>query len=336
VHGTLQRLAAATGYAYTTYTDLQSSLGDIGMYADADLRANRWINLRGGIRADLFTYDVFDNLTNQRATNAQVAPMPRATLLLGPFEGLTFSGSIGSGVRAVDPEYASTNPQSLYANVLAYEGGVSYAHRVARRSRLTARSVFFSTHVDKDLLFSEVEGTNVLGSATTRTGWEGAARLVSEHVFGSAVSFDESTNLTFVRSTYDASGLLAPYVPQVVFHSDAAVYGDLPIRIQGSKVKATFGAGLTYVGHRPLPFGDIGDEIFTLDATLSFAWRWIEIGVTGNNITNNQYRLGEYDYTSNFHTQAQASQTPVRMFSAGPPLAVFGNLTLRFGGGEAR
>jgi iron complex outermembrane receptor protein len=331
-HGTLQRLAAATGQPYTTDIDLQSSLGDIGVYADADLRAARWINLRGGIRSDLFTYDVLDQLTNRRTTAAAFAPMPRATLVLGPFEGFSFSGSIGTGLRAVDPEYVSKGPATLYGNILSYEGGVSFARDVARRTRLTARSVFFSTHVNQDLLFSEIEGRDILGSATTRTGWEGGARLRSEHVFGSAVSFDESTNLSLVSAKFDGTGLPVPYVPPVVLRSDTAVNGNLPLRIQGRKVAASLGVGVTYAGHRPLPVGGIGDEIFTLDATLSFTWRWLQLGVTGTNLTNNQYRLGEYDYVSNFHTQPQASLTPVRMFSAAPPLGVFGTLAVHFGG----
>ena len=120
------------------------------------------------------------------------------------------------------------------------------------------------------------------------------------------------------------------YIPSVVFRSDTAIYGDLPWKIARSKVKASLGAAVTYVGTRPLPFNTRSGEIFTLDASLNFAWRDIGVGVTAQNLTNNQYRLGEYDYVSNFRSQPNPPN-PMREFTAGPPLGVFGNLTVRFG-----
>ncbi|HEY1957929.1 MAG TPA: TonB family protein [Polyangiaceae bacterium] len=362
VHGTQQRLEAATGIPYRTDTDLQSTLADIGLYADANIHLLHWLALRGGFRSDVFTFDVLDNCAaqsvahpsttnppidescltqrdfgihreaNQRTTTASIATMPRGSIILGPFEGFSFSGSVGSGVRSVDPGYVTQNVSTPFASVLAWEGGAGYTHALGERTLLVARSVFFQTHVDKDLIFSETEGRNVIGVGTTRSGWLGAARLQSEHVFGSEVSFDQSVNLTLVSSTYDDTHELVEYVPGVVLRSDTAVYGDLPIKIAGRKIKASVGAGVTYVGPRPLPFGQRSDDLFTLDATLSFAWRNVEVGVTGTNITNNQYRLGEYNFASDFHSQAQPTLVPERMFSAGPPLGVFGSLTLRFGG----
>jgi hypothetical protein len=64
--GTQQRLEAATGVPYKTDTDLDSQLGDIALYADATLHATRWINLRGGVRGDVLTYDVLNNCAAQK------------------------------------------------------------------------------------------------------------------------------------------------------------------------------------------------------------------------------------------------------------------------------
>src|SRR5207237_1411430 len=49
---------AATGHPYHTDANLESRLGDIGLYADLSLRFLRWLALRGGLRGDVFTYDV--------------------------------------------------------------------------------------------------------------------------------------------------------------------------------------------------------------------------------------------------------------------------------------
>ncbi len=355
VHGTQQRLEAATGVPYRTDTDLQSTLGDIGLYADANLHASRWINVRGGFRSDLMTYDVNDNCAaqtvahpsstnppidqscltqqdfgrpreaNQRTSTAGVVTMPRASVILGPFEGFAFSASIGQGVRSVDPSYITQNVSTPFASVMAYEAGVSFTRSIRNQVMLVARSVFFDTHVDKDLIFSETEGRNVLGVGTTRTGWVGAVRATGKH-------FDLSTNLTLVNSTYDDTHLLVAYVPDVVFRADGALYGDLPWKLAGSSVTASLGSGVTYVGRRPLPYGERSDDIFTLDATAAVSWRQFEIGVTATNLTNNQYRLGEYNFASDFHSQPQPTLVPERMFAAGPPLGVFLNLSIRLGG----
>jgi len=357
VHGTQQRLEAATGVPYLTDADLQSTLGDIGLYADANLRATKWINLRGGLRSDVLTYDILDNCAaqtistpsttnppidqscltqydeggqpahreaNQRTSTASIVTLPRASLILGPFVGFSFSASVGQGVRSVDPSYVIQNTGTPFASVTAYEGGASYAHTF-KDAIVAARSVFFSTHVDKDLIFDETQGRNVIGAGTTRTGWVGSTRVTGRH-------FDESASVTFVKSTYDDTHLLVAYVPDVVVRSDTAVFGDLPLAIAGTKLKGSLGFGLTYVGPRALPYGQRSDDIFTLDATASVAWRNVELGVTGTNVTNNQYKLGEYNYASDFHSQSQPTLVPERMFSAGPPLGIFANLTLRFGG----
>ena len=329
-HGVQQRLEAATGNPYTTFTDLDATIGNIGLYADANLRATKWINLRGGLRADVFTYDVTDNLKPATNTAASVAPMPRASLVIGPFTGFSFSGSVGTGVRLQDTQDIVNDTSPSFANVLAFDGGVSYTHGLGRYSLLEARSVFFQTHTDKDFIFDPTVGDMVLGPGATRDGWVGSARFRSAHVLGSAVGLDESTNLTVVRATYDDTGAPVFYIPSVVFRSDTAIYGDLPWKIARSKVKASLGAAVTYVGTRPLPFNTRSGEIFTLDASLNFAWRDVGVGVTAQNLTNNQYRLGEYDYVSNFRSQPNPPN-PMREFTAGPPLGVFGNLTVRFG-----
>src|SRR5262245_18080855 len=58
VRGTQQRLSDANLHPYATDTDLESKLADIGLYLDANLRATRWLSLRGGLRGDLFTFNV--------------------------------------------------------------------------------------------------------------------------------------------------------------------------------------------------------------------------------------------------------------------------------------
>jgi TonB family protein len=355
VGGKQQRLAAATGAPYATETDLDSQLGDLGLYGDASLRGTSWLALRGGVRADLLTYSVLDNCAvhsvsnppssalpldqsclsmsdrgayrepTQRSSTSSAAVLPRASILLGPFAHVTLNASVGQGVRSIDPSYVTQDVKTPFASVTAYEAGAGYAHQVGAVD-VVARSIFFQTHVDRDLIFSETAGRNVLGVGTTRTGWVGATRLTGKF-------FDESANVTLVRSAYDDTHLLVAYVPSVVVRSDTAVFGDLPMAIDGTKVRGLLAGGVTFVGPRALPFGQTSDDIFTLDANATLSWRNVELGIMCTNLLDAQYRLGEYNFASSFHPQQLPTLVPERVFTAGAPRGVFGTLAINFGGG---
>lgn len=360
--GQQQRLSPTTFDPYHTDTNLESNLGDVGLYGAVDLRPVSWLALRGGLRADVFTFDVnnlcahqsintpapqtlpapldtscMDQLDfgthvepNQRADTASTAILPKASVLLGPFEHLTFSASYGQGVRSIDPGYITQDISTPFASINAYEGGAAYAGPVGPVT-LVARSVFFDTHVDKDYIFDQTVGRNVIGVGTTRVGWVGAVR-------GTGDWFDESANVTFVKSTYDDTHLLVPYVPDIVVRSDTAVWHDLPWQLGGEPFRGALSAGITYVGQRPLPFGALSDTIFTIDTNATLAWTHYEVGLTVTNLLDTKYRLSEFNYVSNFNAAGPGapsgppSYVPGRLFTAGAPRGIFANFTINFGG----
>jgi hypothetical protein len=257
------------------------------------------------------------------------AVLPKASVLVGPFERIAMSASYGKGVRSIDPNYITQDVKTPFASIEAYEMGASYAGP-AGPFDLTVRSVFFQTHVDRDYIFNQTVGRNVIGVGTTRTGWVGAARLTGDW-------FDQSANLTLVRSTYDDSHLLVAYVPDVVFRSDTAVWRNLPWTLRGEPLEASLGVGASYVGRRPLPYGALSDTIFTIDANATIAWTSYELGLTVTNLLDTKYRLGEYNYVSNFSTTPGAPEgpptyVPSRLFTAGAPRGIFGTLAVHFGG----
>jgi len=353
VQGTQRRIEHSTGHPYRLESDLDSKLTDLGLYADGNLSLLRWLTLRGGVRGDLFTYNVQNNcavhsvahpsLTNppgdasclsqenfgayrdptQRATSAGTVLLPRSSLIVGPFHGFTYNLSFGEGARSIDPAYVAEDVSTPFARVTAYEMGTAYSGGTEKIA-VTARSVFFQTHVDRDLIFSETAGRNLLGGGTTRTGWLGAVRLRGVH-------FDEAANVTLVKSTFDDTHLLVPYVPDLVIRSDSALTHEMPFRVQGAPVNGQMGIGLTYVGHRALPYGQRSDVIFTIDASASLRWSGIDVGVAATNLLNRQYRLGEFNYTSDFDPSHPPVLSPVRHFTAGAPRAVFATLGITWG-----
>jgi iron complex outermembrane receptor protein len=368
VEGTQQRLEATSSIPYRTEQDLGANLANVGLYGDAELKPTPWVTARGGARVDLFTFDVDDRCAaqevsrpppdsptgdascltqsrfgryrepNQRATTIGTRMMPRATVLIGPFRGFTLSGAYGQGIRSIDPVFVTQDIRTPFAAIEAWDGGVTYARKLgALRDDVTdspgafadgavvLRSIFFGTHVDRDLLFNPTTGRNTLATGTTRTGWAGTARYTSR-------ALDQSASVTLVRSTFDDTGLLVPYVPDVVVRSDTAVHGDLPFRFAGAPLRAALSSGVTYVGRRALPFGERSQSIFTIDASASVGYRNIDLGVVASNVLDARYRLSELNYASSFRQGAPPDLVASRHFTAGPPRMLFATVTVTLGG----
>jgi hypothetical protein len=213
-----------------------------------------------------------------------------------------------------------------FASIRSADGGVAYARDLGDVS-LAVRSVFFRTHVDRDLIFSETEGRSVLGGGTTRTGWNGLVRLRGSF-------FDENANISLVKSAFDETGLLVPYAPDLVVRSDSAFFGDLPVKLAGTPVRGSLSLGAGYVGHRALPFGERSDTIFTLDSGVSASVRGYELELQVTNLLDTRYRAAELNYVSDFRSQPLPTLVPTRAFAAGTPRQVFLSFAVTLGGDQ--
>jgi hypothetical protein len=261
---------------------------------------------------------------SQRSSTASSKVMPRATLTFGPVEHFSYSVSYGTGVRSIDPVYVSQDIATPFASIQSADGGVAYARDLGSVS-VAARSIFFLTHVDRDLVFSETEGRSVLANGTTRTGWNGLIRLRGSF-------FDQNANVSLVKSRFDDTGLLVPYSPDLVVRSDTAFFGDLPIEVGGSAVRGTLSVGAGYVGHRALPYGQRSDTIFTLDSGASARFRGYELELQVTNLLDSRYRSAELNYVSDFRSQPLPTLVPARHFAAGAPRQVFLSFAVTLGG----
>jgi len=350
------RVETDTNVPYLRDYDLSSKLSDIGAYTDANFSPAWWLTLRGGLRAELLTYNVLDECAakevrrpspsnppgdesclsqrdfgkyrdpSERNSTTGAVLMPRATLLVGPFKGVTFSGSVGTGVRSIDPQFITQNLDAPFASILAWEGGAAWGQRLGAHD-VTARGVVFGTRVDKDLVFNPQEGRGTIAGSTSRVG-----ALVAARARGGF--YDVSGNATWVRSQFDDTGYLVPYVPDLVLRADGALFHALPwLRPLGTPLLGRLGVGVTWVGRRALPYGQRSDVIFVTDVNAEVGWRWLSLGLAVTNLFNAQYRLGEYNYTSDFRTSGSLpTLVPARHFSAGAPAAVMATLAVHLGG----
>jgi iron complex outermembrane recepter protein len=350
VNATQKRDRSGTTVPYRTNLDLSSGLTNVGAYVDASLKPLRWVTVRGGLRADFYHYLVTNRcaLTSQNSfggdpldtecfssdrvgyrspeqtasTSASIF-QPRVTLLLGAFQGFSFSLSHGRGSRSVDPQYINQDLKTPFAKVAASELGVSYARSLGPVD-MSARSVFFRTQVDKDLFFNETEGRNTLANGTSRTGWAGNARATGSF-------FDIAANLTLAQATFDDTRLAIPYAPGLVARADGVVFGELPLGLSGS-----VGTGVSYVGKRPLPFQEFSETTFLVDVGASLRYRAVSLGLISTNLLGRRYRLGEYNYASDFGSQAYPTLVAARHFAAGEPRAIYGTLSLTLDGSGGR
>jgi iron complex outermembrane recepter protein len=354
--GTEFRIEAATNAPYHVDLDLHSQTADVGLYGDLSLNPLSWLTLRGGARLDLFTYDVLNRCavqsvahpssTNppldqscldqesfgahrepvQPVTTASTAFLPRASAILTPISHLTLTGSYGRGVRSIDPQFITQDVKTPFASARSADLGAAYSRDLSGAS-LGLRAGVFETTVDQDLIFSESAGRNLLGGPSTRRGVLAAARLTGSFI-------DESLNATLVRATFDDTGLLIPYVPDLVVRSDTALWRELPWGAGGAPLLAGAGVGVTFVGRRPLPFGERSDRIFTVDASVSLARRPFRLALAATNLLDTRYRLGEFNFTSDFHSQAAPTLVPVRHFTAGAPRQLMLTLEILLGAGS--
>jgi TonB family protein len=148
-----QRDRAGTQIPYRRDLDLWSGTTNLAAYVDANLHPLSWVTVRGGLRGDFFHY----HLTNRCAVTApptvtSSAPdtecfsadrqgyrspdqtgatgssiaQPRGTLIFGPWDGVSLSGSVGLGARSIDPAYVNQDLAAPFATALAWESGASY------------------------------------------------------------------------------------------------------------------------------------------------------------------------------------------------------------------
>jgi iron complex outermembrane recepter protein len=257
--------------------------------------------------------------------------LPKGTLVLGPFDHFELTGSVGNGVRSVDPIYVAQGLSTPFVNVESEDLGATYGRSWTDLS-LSVKSVFFHTHVDQDLIFDQTVGRNTLSSGSSRTGWQAAIRAKGTFL-------DEGVNATLVKAVFDDTGqcepycgLLVPYVPDLVLRSDTALFHDFPFKLADKAIRGSVDYGVSYVGPRALPYGQVSDVVFVSDASARLYWSIFEVGFIGTNLFGSQYKLGEYNYVSDFHSAPGPTLVPERVFTAGPPRMLFLTLAATLGG----
>lgn len=370
VDASQQRLRALTVTPYRVDFDLEHAVANVGVYLDTELRPVSWLSLRGGVRADYFSFNVLsrcdlhdtvlpggttvvDQLCytrdrvgprdpSARRSAGAIAVQPRATLSVGPFSSFLFTASVGTGARSADPTYIADSTFAPFVGLTATEAGVVYHKSLSGSSSLTVRTLYYLTYVGRDLIFNQQAGRNTLSPGTIRQGVIAASRFVHRTLdWVASVTYADAR---FVRAAMDPGstyfpadqGNMVPYVPSLVMRSDFGWAQTLNcVTIDRTPIRARAGLGATFVAPRNLPFAQVSDSMFVVDASLGAGWRWLDLAISAQNLFNSRYELGVYNYASNFvQDNPSPDMLPARHFTAGAPLTVMATLTLNFGRNE--
>ena len=97
-------------------------------------------------------------------------------------------------------------------------------------------------------------------------------------------------------------------------------------------MRAILSSGISFVGRRGLPYGQNSDTIFTVDGAATLSWNDFDLGIAATNVFGERYRLGEYNYASDYHSAPNPSLVTSRHFTAGAPRTILVSLAATFGG----
>jgi iron complex outermembrane receptor protein len=333
----LFRLRFGTQVPYLNDLDLVTDTVNLAGYIDVELKPLSFLTLRGGLRQELFEYDIEDlcstrgnfkngepfdeecpayDRTGPRSPDTRVTATgqilePKATVLVDLPYKLQLTASYGVGASSLDPISVEQDENAPFVKLTAYEAGV-LAKGTASGFEWNARLVGYQTKIGQDLIFNPDLGRLSPSSPSTRTGIVAAARATSHFL-------DEAISFTTTHPSFDTDGTLVPYTPLLIGRSDTALNANLPIAIDGHQLHGSLGFGAGYIGKRSLPFSQFSSPTLQLDAQALVRYRFLKFGAQVTNLTNTQFPSSEFFFASDFHSRNYPTLAPAAHFTAAPP-----------------
>jgi hypothetical protein len=354
--GEARRLRALDGRAYRTEQDYQLQQLNVALYGEGELDLDAGFTARMSLRAEGFGYQLLDFcavkdewfpdveeddvncpdedrsgviLRDQARTSRGLGLAPRGAVQWKPADNHQLQLAAGRGLRSVEAQSLSDNESGPFGSLLGAEAG--YTRRGTAPLNVH-RLAAFTTHVQRDLIFDEVEAVNVYGGETHRWG----GMLDSEVHAG---PFTERTSVTYTYAVFGDElppsytvynsdrqpGMLIPYVPPWV------VTSNLSWSWRQRGWLGSVGVAGQYVSPRPLPQSQRADTVLTVDGQLMVRYGGVELGLAVFNVIGAEYALTEYNFSSWFPDVSGTpypSRVPQRQISPGAPRNVLATLTI--------
>ncbi|MAC28521.1 MAG: TonB-dependent receptor [Sandaracinus sp.] len=315
---------------------------DLGAYLDLDWTLAEVLTLRGGVRADLLYYDIDDRLGNFiprfrrdsfivgfRRSAAGVAVGPRASAVVEPIEGLSFTLAYGEGYRSPQARTLEDGEDAPFTKVRSADLGA----RWRLDEHLDLRLAGYWTKLDDDVAFEPREGRLERIGPSRRLGGvlyalarpiEGVTAAVSVTYVDAELLEPPPASAEDPQPAYD-EGQSLPYVPPWVVRADVGGEREL-VDLGAHALRGRVGAGYTFLSPRPLPFGEEAAPIHLLDASASVGWGPVAVGLEIYNLLDRRYAALELTYPSYWDRSAPRSRLPHRHTAAGAPRTLMATL----------
>jgi outer membrane receptor protein involved in Fe transport len=191
-------------------------------------------------------------------------------------------------------------------------------------------AVYYSS-LSQDLVFDPESARNETAPGSRRLGVSVDATLRAGDWFTLAAS-STYTRATFGEDgrigTFDVrAGDLLPYVPQWVTRVD--MNAKRPIaRLWNRVLELRAGGALESLNRRPLPYGELGQDVFLVDTSLGLRFKEVELSLDVTNLLDARWFDGQFVFASNFDKNRPAGRIPQFHVTSGPPRAAFLHLSL--------
>jgi len=221
-----------------TTTDSDILEASYAPYLKAEVQPLPWMRVTGGLRTEMFTFNVQNRCSDcveqpaGRATSTIV--LPKANLILGPWSRTEFFANYGEGYHSNDARTAVTPGSSPLARARTYEVGVR--SRPWGPDGIELMTTLWAIDLKSELVFVGDEGTTESRGPTRRRGIEAALR---GQVWGPIYI---NGSITWSKAEFD-NGDAIPLAPELTAYGAVLVQWPEGLRSQ-------FQA--TYLGVRPL------------------------------------------------------------------------------------
>ena len=220
----------------TTDTDILEA--SYAPFLKTEFQPTQWIRLSGGVRSEIFTFDVRNRCPacaeqpTGRASSGVV--LPKANLILGPWFRTELFANYGEGYHSNDARSAVVPGSSPLARAKTYEVGARSNPWGPDGLELIA--TLWAIDLQSELVFVGDDGTTDIRGPTRRRGVEVAAR---GQVFG---PIDVNGSFTWAKAEF-RNGDAIPNAPELT------AYGAVILRYPEG---LTTQLQATYFGVRPL------------------------------------------------------------------------------------
>lgn len=277
----------------------------LALYAKEEVSLSRWVRLIVGLRADYFSFDVSDRrealATQGDASSGVRGDMllsPKATLVISPHRVVDLFVNFGRGFHSNDARgvIRTVDPVTPLTPALGYEVGA----RTRLFQRLDLAASLWGLDLDSELVWVGDEGVTEDAGATRRLGCEVEARLrITDWLFADV---DFTWNDARFRQNA-GNGTAVALAPRFTIASGLSVMTHFGLR-----------SSLRFTGVGPRPATE--DEFlqaqgsYLLDAFVGYRWRFIEVGLSVENLTDSRYRAAQFATTSRLRSEPPTSAPP--------------------------